>query len=632
MNKYKNCIDILRNALNKNVSIHESAIELGFTSNYVTSAILQIESAYTNNRISEQLYGEYKSLLDQLGFDTSINVDDDLVSEIEELTKDICELSAQSKKGTDRQVIFSIGARLLRLKDLLSGRYTNYVEENLPFSQRTARSYIKIFFDMGGTYTSEGSVPSKSDVHEFLSDGTNNLDPVMTSILNSHNAKYSDSKEPVDEYDNRSRWSAERDDEGNIINYKYYIYLRDRGPIEGTLSIQQMEEIYRKYPYVTQATVSQDLPFLTFIEFRKVLRCFNITKDRLFPPHILEKYNEQELAEFALKAKESAGLKRMTEQSSKYFEQRFKDAQKDMYQLQEERTWISNVIDQYFNERDNTITAIKYDNIKKSANSEKKARLYCLMSDLHIGKRYDHPLYGRGYNKDIARERFQQMALEVCKEAQNYEHLTVLCGGDLTESIMENGLHNGIHKYMDLFQEHQIFYAIDLFHEFFSTIIENTDLKSIELLGLEGNHDRIGVQRNDDKNRTAAKIIYKILEREWGGKIKVIIANEGVISESRENICLISHHGDSSLAKRKGEELVNLFGRGKDAYHLVIQGHYHHLSCKEGTNFVMITLPSVCSADTYAITEFAQNAQPGFIMGHQADNGLGFDFKKVTLY
>jgi hypothetical protein len=210
--------------------------------------------------------------------------------------------------------------------------------------------------------------------------------------------------------------------------------------------------------------------------------------------------------------------------------------------------------------------------------------------------------------------------------------LTILCGGDLVESIQEDGLHHGIHRYMDLFQDDQIFYTIDLFYMLFSTILENTNFKSIELLGLEGNHDRIGSQRHDDKNRTSAKIVYRILEREWKNKIKVILAKEGIINQTREDICIISHHGDANLGKKKGEELVNLFGDGKKYYHLVLKGHFHHLECKEGTNFLSMTLPSVCSADTYSIAEFAQNSQPGIILGHQAEFGLGFDFKKITLF
>jgi hypothetical protein len=162
--------------------------------------------------------------------------------------------------------------------------------------------------------------------------------------------------------------------------------------------------------------------------------------------------------------------------------------------------------------------------------------------------------------------------------------------------------------------------------------LANTNFNSIELLGLEGNHDRIGVNRNDDKNRTAARVIYRLIQREWKDKVDVILSDEGIIKEKRENICIIAHHGDSGLAKTKSEKIVNTFSVSKNDYHLIIKGHVHHLETKEGTNFLTITLPSVCSADTYSITEFAENSLPGFLIGHQTDFGVGFDLKKITLY
>jgi len=339
------------------------------------------------------------------------------------------------------------------------------------------------------------------------------------------------------------------------------------------------------------------------------------------------------LAEFALKAKETAGMKRMVEKKSEYFEKRFKDTQKNLFQIQEQQNWLESVFDKFYEKiKNQTLPVIKYNKINKDIVQEKKARLFCFMSDLHIGKSYAHPIYGRGYNKEIARERFEQIAEYICREENKYEHLTILCGGDLTESIIEDGLHAGMHRHMDLFQDEQIIYCVELFHLLFSTIIENCNFKSIELLGLEGNHDRIGSNRNEDKNRTAAKVIYRFIQREWKDKINVILAQEGVIKEKRENICIIAHHGDSGLAKSKGEKIVNTFGVSKHDYHLVIKGHLHHLETKEGTNFITMTLPSVCSADTYSITEFAENSLPGFIVGHQSEFGLGFDFQKITLY
>jgi hypothetical protein len=625
---FQRVLDIINYSIDNGLTINQAIQHYGLTQEWWIDMQAKIEAAYSKGRISDNEWNRYNKSLSECSYqEFSLNQYD--TSQIESIVNEITLLSSNIKNDPEKRISYKIGQLLVILKNILpDGSYIRFVESNLPFSQRTARRYTHIYFELGGEYNPE-YFESSLVQGSFNSDDA--IDEPIFNLL--PNAKTINDLD--DDYDNRSKWSVDRDDNGEIIRYNYNILVRDMPPFRGSLSPSQMEEIYRKYPYVTQNTISQDFPYLTFAELKKILRCFNITKDKLFPLHIIESHTEEQLAEFALKAKESAGMKKMVEKKSEYFEKRLKDTQKDLQNIQDQQNWIENLLNKYYDEnRPRTTQTLKFSSIdnSESQSKEKHTRLYCFMSDLHIGKFYDNPIYGRGFSKEIAKERFEQIAFHICREANKYEHLTILCGGDLVESIQEDGLHHGIHRYMDLFQDDQIFYTIDLFYMLFSTILENTNFKSIELLGLEGNHDRIGSQRHDDKNRTSAKIVYRILEREWKNKIKVILAKEGIINQTREDICIISHHGDANLGKKKGEELVNLFGDGKKYYHLVLKGHFHHLECKEGTNFLSMTLPSVCSADTYSIAEFAQNSQPGIILGHQAEFGLGFDFKKITLF
>lgn len=629
LNLFQKVLNILENGYRAKKTIVEVLFSSGYTEEWWVEFQSKVEAAYIKSRISVDDYNKYKTLLvsiegKNMSKDLGLDVN---YQSLEAVVNKIIELAPHTKNDPDKKIAYKLGELLLILKNALpDGTYIQFIESNFSFSQRTARSYTKTFFDLGGTFNVDYQ-PSFEDIKSF--------NPLEESKSLFHMLNEPALKDLEDDYDSRSSWWVDRDEEGKITRYHYSILVRDSMPLTGSLSLVQMEEIFRKYPYVTQNTISQDFPYLTFTELKKIIRCFNITKDKLFPQHIIENHTEEELAEFALKAKESAGMKKMIEKKSEYFEKRFKDTQKNLLEIQSERQWIETCLHKYFDEdRQRATETIKFSTLDNNENTSEKqyTRLFCFMSDLHIGKCYEHPIYGRGYNKQIAKERFEQMAFHICRESSKYEHLTILCGGDITESIMEDGLHHGIHRQMDMFQDDQIMYALDLFYTLFSTILENTNFKSIELLGLEGNHDRIGSQRHDDKNRTAAKIVYRFLQREWKDKITVILAEDGIINQKRENICIISHHGDANLAKKKGDELVNLFGDGKRFYHLVVKGHLHHLECKEGTNFLNITLPSVCSADTYSITEFAQNSQPGFILGHQAEFGLGFDFKKVTLF
>ena len=630
LNLFYKVLEILKTAIVSKISLEESLFTYGYNQEWWIDIQSKIDAAYIKGRIEENDFTTYKSLIDRLQPNILKEKDKTNSSDnkkIEMFVNEILHLTQFTKHDPEKKYQYKIGELLLNLKNILpDGTYIQFIESTFPFSQRTARGYTKIFFDLGGTFNSK---------YELSLDNTISYDPIdeTQKLLNFLDETHV--KDITDDYDNRSKWWVDRDENGTITRYHYNILIRDSLPLVGSISLHQMEEIYRKYPYTTQNTISQDFPYLTFPELKKIIRCFNITKDKLFPQHIIESHTEEQLAEFALKAKESAGMKKMIEKKSDYFEKRFKDIQKNLLEIQSERQWIEKCLNQYFSEtRERHIETIRFSSINKDTTVEepKYPRMFCFMSDLHIGKRYEHPIYGRGYNKEIAKERFEQMAFHICRESSKYEHLTILCGGDITESIMEDGLHSGLHRQMDIFQDDQIMYALDLFHTLFSTILENTNFKSIELLGLEGNHDRIGSQRHDDKNRTAAKIVYRFLQREWKDKLNIILAEDGIINQTRENICLISHHGDANLAKKTGDQIVNLFGDGKKYYHLVVKGHFHHLECKEGTNYLNITLPSICSADTYSITEYAQNSQPGFILGHQAEFGLGFDFKKVTLY
>lgn len=629
LNLFNKVLEILENALASKKTLIEALFSLGYTNEWWEDIQSKIEAAHFKNRITDLEFSRYKTLVSRLHQVSKPKVPNGVIEEekVAPIVNKILDLTKYTKSDPEKKYAAKIGELLLVLKNILpDGTYIQFIESTFPFSQRTARSYTKTFFDLGGTFNTE---------YEYSTEDAETYDPLEQANILFGMVDQTLVKDINDDYDSRSKWWVDRDEDGKITRYHYNILIRDSMPLVGSLSPHQMEDIYRKYPYVTQNTISQDFPYLTFTELKKIIRCFNITKDKLFPQHIVENHTEEELAEFALKAKEAAGMKKMVEKKSEFFEKRLKDTQRNLLEIQSERQWIESILNKYVSEsRSKTTEVIRFSSIDKNSQNEKPVhpRLFCFMSDLHIGKAYEHPIYGRGYNKQIAKERFEQMAFHICRESSKYENLTILCGGDITESIMEDGLHAGTHKHMDIFQDEQIMYALDLFHSLFSTILENTNFKSIELLCIEGNHDRIGSQRHDDKNRTAAKIVYKFIQREWKDKIDVILAEEGIINQKRENICLISHHGDASLAKKGGDQLVNLFGDGKRFYHLVIKGHLHHLECKEGTNFLTITLPSVCSADTYSITEFAQNSQPGFILGHQAEFGLGFDFKKVTLY
>lgn len=443
-----------------------------------------------------------------------------------------------------------------------------------------------------------------------------------------------------DAYDSIIKIEQIRDEiSGNIIRYSYYIPVRDEDPIVGSLTREQVESIYFNYPYVTQNTCSKFFPYLTFTTFKKIIRAFNITKDKLFPPHILEEKEVDEIAELGLKAKEHAATKKLIEKKETYFEQQFRDTQKKLLNITDNNSYIDEVIKKYYTE-ESTDNKLKNTNLLNNRNnnlSEDGETLYCLFSDIHYGKKFNEPVFGRNYNKDIAHDRVMQIAKKCVKVINecNYGKLKLLFLGDLLETAMESGMHPGQTLHNDLQGYEQILYAIESFETAIDYIIDNVNNKSLELeihlIG--GNHDRMELSRDADKSRTGSRIVFKILERNYSKKgVKVNVPENNIVNIYDKNLCIIGFHGDNSLLKRKPSELINLHGIGRTGYHLIISGHYHRTKIECGTNYMTISLPSVCSVDEYILNELGLNNLPGYMLGKMNNQTNMFDFFHCSLY
>jgi hypothetical protein len=208
------------------------------------------------------------------------------------------------------------------------------------------------------------------------------------------------------------------------------------------------------------------------------------------------------------------------------------------------------------------------------------------------------------------------------------------------ESIMPNGMRNEHLKSMDLIGIDQIIYGVDSQIEFLNYLRLNLGNHfPIITTYISGNHDRLSRERDEDTERTGSLIAYNIIEREFKNDrhIKFNIPRKPVfvdriVNEQLNDLCIIAHHGDSEIIKKKGHELVNLYGIGTSGYHLVINGHWHssEISFNAGTNYMEISLPSVCSVDDFILDRLGNNQLPGFILG--VCENSGFSFSNEVLY
>lgn len=122
-------------------------------------------------------------------------------------------------------------------------------------------------------------------------------------------------KEEV-ETDDRANTEVERDENGLIKYYTFEIFRRDNPVLRGKLDRKEMETIYRLYSIyganLTQKIVSREFPQYTFIEFKRILRAFNIYKaNSEFAPHIIEEKSEEELLNLHNQNKENNVLRRI---------------------------------------------------------------------------------------------------------------------------------------------------------------------------------------------------------------------------------------------------------------------------------------------------------------------------------
>ena len=116
--------------------------------------------------------------------------------------------------------------------------------------------------------------------------------------------------------DDRAVTEVERDENGNIQYYTFEIFRKDSPTLRGKLDRKEMETIYKLYSYyganLTQKIVSREFPYYTFVEFKRILRAFNVYKaNSEFAPHQIEELTEEQLFNLHNQNKENNVLRRI---------------------------------------------------------------------------------------------------------------------------------------------------------------------------------------------------------------------------------------------------------------------------------------------------------------------------------
>ncbi len=271
-----------------------------------------------------------------------------------------------------------------------------------------------------------------------------NSDNISTDLIKEfldvyNKLKKNQSKTESIETDDRAITNLERDDEGRIQFYSFEIYRKDNPTLIGKLDRKEMESVYRLYSIyganLTQKIVSREFPQFTFVEFKRILRAFNIYKaNSEFAPHTIEEKTEEELITLHNQNKENNVLRRIEKDQ-------LAEANKLINKLAQENQKLSKSSKLF---DDLLKFDPKFENRKLGSTlSHKKESAIIFLSDLHIGAYnekfgfYQLP----NYDKDEIIRRLDKILDRF--EGKNYENLIVVDLGDSIDQFNKETTRGG---------------------------------------------------------------------------------------------------------------------------------------------------------------------------------------------
>lgn len=278
-----------------------------------------------------------------------------------------------------------------------------------------------------------------------------------------------------------------RDENGIIQCYSYEIFIRDKNPLVGKLTREEMNMIHRLYSYygdaLTQRTISRYFVDLSLIDFKRILRAFNITKaSSPFAPHMFEECGEEELRNIQLREKENSFLRKAEEDIVKNNEKLLKKYAQENIELKKQLEKI---------QFDINIENIVPTKCAKLENSNKSINLY--LSDMHIGASVvTGTLFKENvnYGVDEVKRRLTEV-LNKLKELGHFDNINLVLMGDNVDCCGIFGktarMDHDMPENMDVREQANNFINIVLW--FVSSIVNNNITSNMNVYSVPcGNH------------------------------------------------------------------------------------------------------------------------------------------------
>ena len=426
-------------------------------------------------------------------------------------------------------------------------------------------------------------------------------------LYNSKKDRKSNKKEVVDT-DDRAIINVERDEEGLIQYYTFEIFRKDSPTLTGKLDRKEMELIYRLYTIygsnLTQKIVSRNFPEYTFVEFKRILKAFNIYKaSSPFPQHMIEERTEEELLVLHNQQKENNVLRRIEKDQ-------LAEANKLINKLAQENQKLSKA-SKLFED------LLKYDpKFKNEAYVgplsnllDKKKTVIIFLSDLHIGAYNEKFGFYKlpDYDEDEITRRLD-VILDTFSEKE-YDNIIVLDLGDSIDQYNKETTRGGHLLPNNMTDKEMSHLYLNCMTYFFRNLKDSTKANKYFYYSIgESNHSgNFGWALN-------LALSYKLQQEDWFTYISDYPIDNFVIGNFR----FIYTHGKDNQNQSKQFPLTlnpqtelyfaNYIAENKlncnDEKIYVIKGDLHQYAYTSGKQFDYISVGSMYATSNYIAANF----------------------------
>ncbi len=416
-----------------------------------------------------------------------------------------------------------------------------------------------------------------------------------------NNCKKRKVKKSVDT-DDRANVFTERDENGLIQYYTFEIFRKDAPTLSGKLDRKEMETIYRLYSIygsnLTQKIVSRNFPEYTFVEFKRILRAFNIYKaNSEFAPHIIEERTEEELVALHNQNKENNVLRRIEKDQ-------LSEANKLINKLAQENQKLSkgsSLFEQLL-EYDPNFTNEKPVIENQGTLSE---TLIIWLSDLHIGAYnekfgfYQLP----NYDKNEIKRRLDKIISSFA--GKSYDSILIADLGDSIDQYNKETTRGGHLLPNNMTDKEMSHLYLDCMEYFFYNIKNLVKAKSYVYFSIgESNHSgNFGWALN-------LALSYRLQQTGW----RTYVSDYPIDQLSIDNITFICTHGKDNQNQSKqfpltlnpqtelyfanyiAEKKLNSDGTNKI---YVIKGDLHQFAYTSGKQFDYVSVGSMYATSNY---------------------------------